>query len=188
MRHTQPERPAHKTARPAERMALTVKWVEGVLGATSGVLGIVALAIVIWFGPAYTRREFCAGAIQPVCYVASNPPSVMTALTSYSAFVILIPLGVVFALFLGVLAGTWLDLRGRRLAGRLILLVGAIALVLASISILPMALYFEGRALGSLLGGAAVAVFPSVLLALVTSILACARRDAPHGPATSTGE
>lgn len=165
-----------------------MKWVEGICGALSGVLGIITLAMIVWFGPTYTRREVCAGPVHLICYYFSNHTSVMTALTSYSPFVILIPLGGVFALFLGVLAGTWLDLRGRRLAGRLILLVSASALLLASISILPTALYFESFALGGLLGAAAAAVFPFVLLAPVTFILACIRRDAPHLAATPSAQ
>ncbi len=161
---------------------MLVKWAEGVCGAVAGVLGIVALAIIVWLGPTYAPRQVCEGPIHPVCYTPVEPPEMTIGPSATSPFDMLIPLGVVFALFVGVLIGTWLDLHGRRPAGRLILLLSAISLLLASVSILPSALYFEDH--GGPLPDASFVLIPFDLLALITFVLACIRRDAPH-PTTS---
>lgn len=93
----------------------------------------------------------------------------------------LILVGVCILLFIGVVVGTWLDLRGVRRTGRIILLTSATLLIFAPFAALGV--------LGSSGGGgfALAYTYPFVLLALITGVLASVRRDAPRDMAPTSG-
>ncbi len=151
-----------------------MKWLEGWLGTASGALGVLTLAIMSVFTPAQvqTASELCISANggQTTCSANSSaaPGPNMSSL---------VLLGVVALLFIGVLVGTWLDLRGARGFGRFLLLTSA-TFLLASISTIGQAFNLsEGQMTGQ--------IYIYILLALVTGVLACIRRDAPRSAATT---
>ncbi len=163
-----------------------MKWAEGVCGAISGVGGVVVLALILWLGPIYARPAVCVGPVHPVCFTPTGAPGRMTTPTPDSAlFEVAIPLGIVFAQFVGVLVGIWLDLRGRRLTGRIVLLLSTEGLLIASISILPAALFFVAP---GALPAAGVGLAPFPALALVAFLLAGIRRDAPRPSVASSAQ
>lgn len=147
-----------------------MKWLEGWFGTASGVIGALIVVIVIALVPAYSESQTCSS-------FDGGPTtcSPMQTTTSGSQWVILIPLIIAFLLFVAVVVGTWLDLGGKRTVGRLILLISVTLLIPAFLFIVasgpdaPFAF-----------------IFPSTLLAFVTGILACVRRDEPRRVALPT--
>lgn len=143
-----------------------MKWLEGWLGTASGALGVLTLAIMSVFAPVPTQysSSCITSNMQTTCSDSSVAPGPNVGL--------LVLLGIVALLFIGVLVGTWLDLRGARRFGRILLLTSA-TFLLASISTVGQALNFSN-------GQIAGQIYLYMLLAFATGILACARRDAPH--------
>lgn len=140
-----------------------MKWLQGWLGALSGGLGVLLMVILSLFNSASTRFESCQSVGDGVsCTTTSARAQTDT----------LIVIGLLVLLYGGVLVGTWLDLGGRRRVGRLILLISASGLMLFALA-LPGTL--NASALGN--GSAFLLTYPTILLALVTAILACVRRD-----------
>jgi MFS-type transporter involved in bile tolerance (Atg22 family) len=146
-----------------------MRWLEGWFGTASGALGALFIAIVALVTPAYTTSGSCISADggPPRCtysqpqYVGPQPGLLILAL-------------VLLILFILIVVGTWLDLSGRRMAGRLILLI-SVTLMLPIWMVGGPALAHDPTPL--------VLTMPFVLLAFVAGILACVRRDAPRAAA-----
>lgn len=159
-----------------------MKWLEGWFGTASGVLGAAWIAFIALATPSMQApsSEFCTNSGDGVttcstAYGPGAPPS-----TPGPNIGALILVGVCILLFIGVVVGTWLDLRGMRRVGRIILLACATLLIFAPV----VALGALGAAgvLGSPV--ALVYTYPFVLLALITGVLASVRRDAPRDMAS----
>lgn len=168
-----------------------MKWLEGWFGTMSGGLGAVIVGLVALLTPAYSQAQSCVTSNGvTTCYSAYGPDASsapMAPVTPISTVApgpqpaLWIPVIFTLLLFVGVLVGTWLDLGGRRTAGRLILII--------SVSLLFLAWLFDVPVLGAVAGpSAAVApnasatlalILPLTLPAFVAGILACVRRDAP---------
>ncbi len=150
-----------------------MKWLEGWLGTASGALGLLTLAITSAFVPTQYYASSCVSSnLLTTCsdsQVAAPGPNVG----------VLVLQGVVALLFIGVLVGTWLDLRGARRFGRIHLLT--------SDTFLLVVMTTNGAVLNLGGGQFTTQIYLDILLAFVTGILACVRRDAPRS-ATSTGE
>lgn len=155
-----------------------MKWLEGWFGAASGVLGIVWIALVGLLAPVSTQTGYggsstCMSSSDGVtqCY---SPDAAVAPGPNVG---LLIVLGVTFLLFAGVLIGTWLDLRGARTAGRVILLTSATLLIFMPFLLVSATKSFSGVFFAF--------VLPQTLLAFVAGILACVRRDAPRATAAA---
>lgn len=139
-----------------------MKWLEGSFGAISTVLGagwIGALALVM-VNMRWSYSDCLAS--------GEGPGGCSRADLNISALVFS---GVVVLLYIGVLVGTWLDLLGRRRAGRGILVASASLQIIATLGAI--------NAFGSFSGGDAMYILPMLALAIAAAILACARSDAP---------
>lgn len=144
-----------------------MRWLEGWFGVASGALGFVWVVIAAVFIPTpsqpYTRTCGSMNGGPTHCYgpdgapVSPNGPGVNVGL--------LILFAVILLLFIGVLLGTLLDLRGARTAGRIILLISVTLLLL-------FAPFAERSALGP-----SAYVYLLTLLAFAAGVLACVRRD-----------
>ncbi len=146
-----------------------MRWLEGWFGTASGVLGALFVAAISLVTPAYTTSGSCIsidGGPQTCSY--SQPQPVGPPLILYI---------VLFILFVLIVVGTWVDLSGRRTAGRLILLI--------SVTLLIPIWIFGGPALAHD-PTALTLTLPFALLAFVAGILACVRRDAPRPAAPTT--
>lgn len=141
-----------------------MKWLEGWFGTASGVMGALFVAVTSLFVPAYSVSESC------VSY--DGGPTTCTSSQQGMApqpGLLILALALLL-LFILIIVGTWLDLSGRRTAGRLILLI--------SVTLLIPIWMFGGPTLAH--GPAPLALtMPFALLAFVAGILACVRRDAP---------
>ena len=170
----------------AERIA-RMKWLEGWFGTASGVLGAAWIALIALVTPS---MQTSGSEVGQVCTTSSD--GVTTCSTAYGPGAppstpgpnigALILVGVCILLFIGVVVGTWLDLRGVRRMGRIILLTSATLLIFA-----PFGALGALGASGGGGGGFALAyTYPFVLLALITGVLASVRRDAPRSPAATS--
>ena len=149
-----------------------MKWLEGWFGTASGVMGALIIAIISIIVPVNGESSG-----SQMCSSIDGGPttcSPMQTSTSGPQSALLISLIIVFLLFILVVTGTWLDLRGRRTAGRVILLISATLLISALIFMVasgpdaPLAF-----------------IYPFALLAFVAGILACVRRAEPRSVALS---
>ncbi len=147
-----------------------MRWLQGWFGTMSGVLGVLLVVILSLSSPIYET-----------CSSVGDGVSCTTASASAQTGALII-VGLLALLYSGALVGTWLDLSGSRRMGRLILLTSDSALMLFTL-VLPVAL--NRSATGT--GAALALTYPITLMAFITGILACVRRDTPR-PATSTGE
>ncbi|MGH2505652.1 MAG: hypothetical protein ACRDID_24335, partial [Ktedonobacterales bacterium] len=98
-----------------------MRWLEGWFGTASGVLGALIVAAISLLTPAYETSGGCSnfdGGPSNCTY--SQPQPVGPPLILYIVF---------FMLFVLVVLGTWIDLSGRRTAGRLILLISVTLLL-----------------------------------------------------------
>lgn len=150
-----------------------MKWLEGWFGTMSGVLGALIVVLSSLLAPVSSQGEQCLtvnGSTQCSSTYGSHgqlsPPGTPIGALILTALVLL--------LFIGVFVGTWLDLRGRRQVGRLILLISA--------SLLGLSVFILPAALASADGGAAASTIiifmvPLFVLAFITGILACVRPD-----------
>lgn len=149
-----------------------MKWLEGWLGSVSSVVGAVLITAALLTTSLYAQSSrSCLTADGYNICGGGYPPSP----DSVSPLSVTIPVGIIVLLYLGVFVGTWLDLRGKRSMGRLILIVSAILLVPALLLGIGPVIYLRGSGPGATLAASAL---PFALLALVTAIIACARRDA----------
>ncbi len=153
-----------------------MKWLEGWFGTASGVMGALIIAIIALITPAYSESS------SQMCSSYDGGPTTCSTTASQTfaepQAALLIPIVIAFLLFILIVVGTWLDLRGARTAGRLILLISVSLLLAALLIILPAA------AGGS--GAAFAFIYPFALLAFVAGILACVRRDEPRSVALAT--
>ncbi len=163
-----------------------MKWLEGWFGTASGVLGAAWIALVALVTPSAqtSNGEVCTSTSDGVttCSATYGPGAAPMPVTSPGPNIgALILVGVCILLFIGVVVGTWLDLRGVRRTGRIILLTSATLLIFAPFAALGV--------LGSSGGGgfALAYTYPFVLLALITGVLASVRRDAPRDMAPTSG-
>ncbi|HEY7848455.1 MAG TPA: hypothetical protein VIC27_00255 [Ktedonobacterales bacterium] len=151
-----------------------MRWLEGWFGTLSGGLGILYVALATLLTPTYVQTsnaEICSSIDgQTGCSVTYDPGAPPPTIEPNIAALILVALTLLF--FTGVLLGTWLDLRGRRRVGRLMLLICASLLIFT-----PILLTSASNSLG---GSAFMWAYPLVTLAFVTGILACVRRDEPR--------
>ncbi len=147
-----------------------MKWLEGWFGTASGVMGALIIAIIALITPAYSESS------SQMCSSYDGGPTTCSTTASQTfaepQAALLIPIVIAFLLFILIVVGTWLDLRGARTAGRLILLISVSLL-------LPMSLVLLVAAHGS--GGVVALAYPFMLLAFGAGILACVRRDEPRG-------
>ena len=154
-----------------------MKWLEGWFGTASGVIGALIVAIVTTLVPTYSELSG-----SQTCSSYDGGPTTCSTTASQTVAgpqaALLVPIVIAFLLFILVVVGTWLDLRGARTAGRLILLISVSLLLAALLIILPAA------AGGS--GAAFAFIYPFALLAFVAGILACVRRDEPRSVALPT--
>lgn len=162
-----------------------MKWLEGWFGTASGVLGAAWIALVALATPSAqtSSGELCTTTSDGVtsCSATYGPgaPPMASPGPNIAALILI---GVCVLLFIGVVVGTWLDLRGVRRVGRLILLTSATVLIFT-----PFAALGALGASGGGGGGFALAyTYPFVLLALITGVLASVRRDAPLGVAAAS--
>ena len=153
-----------------------MKWLEGWFGTASGVIGALIIAVIALITPAYSESS------SQMCASYDGGPTTCSTTASQTVAgpqaALLVPIVIAFLLFILVVVGTWLDLRGARTAGRLILLISVSLLLAALLIILPAA------AGGS--GAAFAFIYPFALLAFVAGILACVRRDEPRSVALPT--
>lgn len=148
-----------------------MKWLEGWFGTTSGGLGALIIAFLALVTPMYSESsgvQSCSSYDGGPTVCTSSPMQTVSQGPQSGLLILII---IAFLLFVGVLIGTWLDLGGRRTAGRLILLISVSLL-------LPMSLLLLVIAHGP--GAVFALTYPFMLLALVTGILACVRRDEPR--------
>ena len=144
-----------------------MRWLEGWFGTASGVVGALFVAAIALLTPAYVTSGSCISVDGgPTNCSYSQPQQVGPPLVLYI---------VLFILFALIVVGTWLDLSGRRTAGRLILLIGVTLLLPIWIVAGP-----------ALTHGPAPFTAPLALLAFVAGIMACVRRDALHPATTPT--
>jgi MFS-type transporter involved in bile tolerance (Atg22 family) len=156
-----------------------MRWLEGWFGTLSGGLGALLVAIAAIFVPAYSQSQMCSSIDgQTSCSVTYGPGAPPPTIEPNIAALILVALTLLF--FIGVLLGTWLDLRGRRRVGRLMLLICASLLIFTPFLLLTSASNTFG-------GSPFMWAYPFVILALITGILACVRRDEPRVAATPPG-
>jgi hypothetical protein len=142
-----------------------MRWLEGWFGTASGALGALFVAAIALVTPVYTSSGSCISVDggPPNCTYSQPAPTGQPGL-----FILII---VLFVLFVLTVVGTWIDLSGRRTAGRLILLI--------SVTLLLPVWILAGPAVAQ--GGSALALaYPLALLAFVAGILACVRRDTPR--------
>jgi hypothetical protein len=150
-----------------------MRWIEGWLGTIAGVVGAVGFAGVLLYAQMRPHSERCYSAGPTGTSTFCVPATIHTPTLA-------IPFAGAILLFVAVLVGTWLDLKGWRVEGRFTLLMGAALLVPAWLIWLPNALYdADAMSLAPYLMVAVLLSVPLILLALVTAILACVRRDAP---------
>ena len=152
-----------------------MKWLEGWFGTASGALGMVWMVFVALVTPTrttYAGSSTCMPSSDGYtpCYNPSAPGPNL---------VLVILVGVTVLIYLGVLVGTWLDLRGVRRVGRVVLLTSATLLLFA-----PLAPLGAIGAAGGIVGFYLVLL---TLLAFVAAILACVRRDAPRPASIAQG-
>lgn len=152
-----------------------MKWLEGWLGTFVGVVGAVGVILVALLTPltrAYPPLPSTAiivgdgsGGAGFTQYGPGAPTGPNIAAIIFAAVVTL--------LFVGVLVGTWLDLRGRRTAGRLTLLTSA-TLLLPGL----FALFSAASEPYLVLGSEYIGYFlPLIGLALLAGVIACLRGD-----------
>ncbi len=110
------------------------------------------------------------------CYSPDGSVAPLTNAAPGSNVVPLLLIGVTILLFVGVIVGAWLDLRGVRTAGRLILLICATLLIFMPFLVMAATNPINGIAFAY--------VWPLTLLALVAGVLACVRRDTPRAAAS----
>lgn len=147
-----------------------MKWLEGWLGTASGAMGALFVAAAALLTPAYTTSESCMSVDGgPMTCTSSQPQG---AGPQPGLLILAI---VLLVLFILIIVGTWLDLSGRRTAGRLILLISVT---------LMLPLWMVGGSALAHTGAVLAFTYPIALVAFVAGILACVRRDAPS--ATST--
>jgi hypothetical protein len=142
-----------------------MRWLEGWFGTASGVLGALFVAAISLLTPAYTTSESCLSIDGGPPDCTSSPPQPVGPQPELLLAIVL------FILFVLIVVGTWVDLSGRRTAGRLILLT--------SVTLLIPIWIFGGPALEHD-PTAFTLILPFALLAFVAGILACVRRDAPR--------
>lgn len=144
-----------------------MKWLEGWFGTASGVVGALFVITISLLAPAYsvTSQGGCAtdSSGATVCGDGPVPTGPQPGLLIVALLLLM--------LFILIVVGTWLDLSGRRTAGRLILLISVTLLLPIWILVGP-ALFDQQPTLAL--------TSPFALLAFVAGILACVRRDAPR--------
>ncbi|HEU5343515.1 MAG TPA: hypothetical protein VFU60_04165 [Ktedonobacterales bacterium] len=147
-----------------------MRWLEGWFGTASGVMGALFVAAISLLTPAYSvsSQGGCStdSSGTTVCYGSMGDGPVNTGPQPG----LLILAIVLLILFILIIVGTWLDLSGRRTAGRLILLI--------SVTLMLPLWMVGGPALAHHPAPLALTL-PFALLAFVASILSCVRRDAP---------
>jgi hypothetical protein len=172
----------HAAHRIAERMA-SMKWLEGWFGVASGVLGIVWVAIMSLLTPTtvqsgYGSSQTCMASSDGVtkCYSSDGAMAPVTPAASGVNVGLLILFALILVLFVGMIIGTILDLRGARTAGRIILLASATLLIFIPFTTVA--------AVNFPVGAIAAYTFPLSLMSLVAGVLACVRRDTPRAAAS----
>lgn len=151
-----------------------MKWLEGWFGTASGVLGILWMVIVALLVPTTVHSGYSCMSSDgsTTCYGPNGAPMPTTAAAPGPNVGLLILVGVTILLYLGVLVGTWLDLRGARRMGRVILLTSATLLIFAPFLFIAATTPISGISFAY--------TFPLTLLAIVAGILASVRSDAPR--------
>lgn len=148
-----------------------MRWLEGWFGTASGVMGALFIAAIALLTPAYSvsSQGGCStgSSGSTVCYGSMGDGTVNAGPQPGPLILAL----VLLILFILIIVGTWLDLSGRRMAGRLILLI--------SVTLMLPIWMFGGPALAHD-PTPLVLTMPFALLAFVAGILACVRRDPPR--------
>lgn len=163
-----------------------MKWLEGWFGVASGALGIVWVAIMSLLTPTSVQSgsgasQTCVSSSDGVtqCYSPDGAMAPVTPAASGVNPALLILFALILLLFIGMIVGTVLDLRGARTAGRVILLASATLLIFMPFTV-AAAVNFSAEVITAY-------IFPLSLMALVAGVLACVRRDTPRAASPTLG-